>query len=81
MYFVRDLQVAGRVLQEVEPCPPAPPASSKPGTSGARKCVAIVADELGPPRVSSSALRSIAATAALRTLTLSNGLIVVFSAM
>ncbi len=62
------------------PVPFAPPASSKPAVPGGRKCVAMSPTVL-PPRVSSSALRSMPAMTALRTFGSSNGLIVVFSAI
>ena len=57
-----------------------PPASSKPGMPGGIQPLAM-SPRTAPPRVRRRALRSDAAMIALRTLRLSNGLIVVFSAM
>ena len=63
-----------------KPGPSSPPASSKPAIPGGRKCVAVV-PSVGPPRVCRSAVRSITALIARRTLTLSSGLTVVLSEM
>src|ERR1700750_1196627 len=57
-----------------------PPASLNPDRPGGMKCVAIV-PSTGPPRVRRSVFLLITAATARRTLTLSNGLTLVFSAM
>ena len=77
MYFLASAGSPLGLAMKSRDGPLAPPASSKPGKSMGRKCVARSPAAV-PPRVSCSALRSEAATTALRTLRLSNGLIVEF---
>ena len=80
MYFVATVMSPLSLARKSYPGPFMPPACSKPGAVGARMCEAM-SPATGPPRVSWSALRSVAATTALRRFSLSNGLICVFIAM
>ena len=80
MYFLASAMSPRGLARKSAPVPLVPPAASKPGNAGGRKCVARSPAAV-PPRVSCRAVRSDAATTALRTLTLSNGLIVEFIAI